>query len=259
MKKTNIKTIYHKTLGFISISLLVLSFFLSYSSMGGFSYDISSLTFEYINTKDMASVTISEKEYPIGNTFLDILNPKEDSSIVTAVPMTIPGAENTATEPTSIPAQTWHLPTEIGYITDNVRRGHVAIDIASARGQQEIIYPVANGVVSAIYTDGYGAKIVIVNHNINGISYASQYVHLYRYASGLYVGKEVTINDALGLMGTTGYSTGVHLHISVVDCALGDSTCPDVNAYLKYLTTRYNQGFNGLPSLMNVPSSWSSR
>lgn len=260
MKNTKFKTIYTKTLGFISITLLVISFLLSYSSLSGFSYNTKEFTFEFINTKDMSVSNITEKKYPIGNTFFNFFNSEKSNDTITAIPMTTPGKQSSLE--VQIPEQnlpTWRLPTETGYITDRVRVGHVAIDIGSKRGQTEIIYPIANGVISAIYRDSWGAKIIMVNHEINGVSYASQYVHLHSYASGLYIGKNVTTNDALGLMGTTGYSTGIHLHLSVVDCALGDSTCPSVNSYLKYLSKRHKQGFNGLPSLINVPSNWTSR
>ena len=63
-------------------------------------------------------------------------------------------------------------------------------------------------------------------------------------------------------MGTTGYSTGVHLHIAVLDCALfdpSDSKCPDLGAWYRYDKIKFSQGFNGLSSLVNVPGSWNSR
>jgi hypothetical protein len=126
----------------------------------------------------------------------------------------------------------------------------------------ETIHPVANGVISGIYTDSAGALIVTVLHNIDGQKYTSQYVHLSSYASGLYIGKEVTINDSLGQMGTTGNSTGVHLHITVLDCALFDSSdtnCSDLNGFFRYAKSRYSQNFYGLGNLVYVPGSWTSR
>ena len=61
-------------------------------------------------------------------------------------------------------------------------------------------------------------------------------------------------------MGSTGLSTGVHLHLTVMDCNLyGDSNCPEVGQYLNYGRRRVSQGFYGLNSLMNVPYSWYSR
>ena len=150
----------------------------------------------------------------------------------------------------------------MGTISQNPHYGHVALDITSPRGSNELIFPVANGTISSIYRDGAGALIVTVLHNVNGKKYTSQYVHLSSYANGLYVGKPVTINDCLGKMGSTGYSTGVHLHLAVVDCALfdpNDPNCSDLNGFFRYGRYRLGQGYIGLGTMMNVPGSWSSR
>ena len=159
------------------------------------------------------------------------------------------------------PKRIWYLPTEVGRITSCVSASHFALDITSYRGEGEPIYPVANGVISSIYRDSAGANIITVNHNIDGQNYTSQYVHLSSYAPDLYVGKPVTINDYLGFMGTTGRSTGVHLHIALVDCSYTDpnGTCPTLNSFFTYGRQRYYQGFQGLQSVMDVPESWTSR
>ena len=158
--------------------------------------------------------------------------------------------------------QVWYLPTEVGTLTSYVTASHFALDITSPRGQSEVIYPIANGVISSIYRDSAGAKIITVNHNINGQNYTSQYVHLSSYAPNLYVGKPVTINDYLGFMGQTGIATGVHLHLAVLDCSIfaaNDRNCSTLNGFFRYGRTRYYQGFMGLQSVMNVPVSWTSR
>ena len=92
----------------------------------------------------------------------------------------------------------WHLPTETGIVSQYPHYGHAAYDITSPNGQNEIIFPIANGTISSIYRDNYGALIVTVRHEVDGRVYTSLYAHLSRYASDLYVGKPVTINDALG-------------------------------------------------------------
>lgn len=156
----------------------------------------------------------------------------------------------------------WHLPTQNGTITQYPHYGHVAYDITSWRGYGEVVYPVAEGTISGIYTDSYGALIVTVKHNIRGKIYTSQYVHLSSYAPGLYVGKEVGINDPLGQMGSTGYSTGPHLHITVLDCELfntNDPNCPNLDSWYSYATRRYSENFYGLGALIYVPYSWNSR
>jgi len=154
------------------------------------------------------------------------------------------------------------LPTEKGIVTQYPSYRHIAYDITSPRGSNENIFPIANGEISAIYEDSAGAKIVTIRHNINGVMYTSQYVHLASYAAGLYVGKPVTINDCIGKMGTTGISTGIHLHISVVDnCDLfgSEGNCRDLNSFYRHNRTRFSNGFRGLGSVINVPPVWNSR
>lgn len=250
----------------ISIFLLLISFTLVY-----YQYNLKqeefSLDYELINTKDMAMVAVPEKKKT---------SSKEKSNSVFAiykeikngtyeqqespVAVSLPAKSNTVAT-LEAPKRVWYLPTEMGTVTSYPSASHFAFDITSPRGTGEAIYPIANGVISSIYRDSAGAKIVTVNHNIDGVNYTSQYVHLSSYAPDLYVGKPVTINDYLGFMGATGIATGVHLHIAVVDCSYTDpnGNCPNLNSFFTYGRQRYYQGFNGLQSVINVPSSWTSR
>lgn len=228
------------------------------------------LTFEYINIKDMAEAKVADKDNStkmglvdslfIGSTNADIEEVSlPNSSGFQEVSFT--GVKKIVEEKET-PKRIWYLPTYVGVVTQNPHWGHAALDITSPRGSEELIYPVANGTISGIYTDGAGALVVTVLHDIGGTKYTSQYAHLASYASGLYVGKQVTINDCLGRMGTTGYSTGIHLHLAVVDCALFDSSdpnCRDLNGFFNYANNRLSQGYIGLGTMMYVPGSWNSR
>ncbi len=155
----------------------------------------------------------------------------------------------------------WKLPTEIGTVTQYPSYYHVALDLTSPRAYSEPIYSIAKGTVSSIYTDPAGALVVTVLHNYNGQYITSQYIHLSRYAD-IYVGKPVTEYDILGYMGSTGNSTGPHLHIAVADCGLyvpGDPNCYDLNSFINYKQRRFNEGHLGVGSYVNVPYSWNSR
>ena len=244
----------------ITISLLILSVAVIIETKETFA-NISNyeIKYEYVNIKDMAQPKVATKVD--NSTIIDSLFTGVNDNTLTLQEIGLPTLKNTEAT-NQAPKQTWYLPTQTGYITQNPHYGHVALDIGSYRGSSENIFPVANGKISSIYTDGAGAKIVTVLHNINGKKYTSQYVHLSSYANGLYVGKEVTINDSLGLMGTTGNSTGIHLHIAVLDCALfdpNDPNCKDLNGFFRYANTRISQGYTGLGTMMNVPGSWQSR
>lgn len=221
------------------------------------------INYEYVNIKDMAAANVANKED--NSSLLDGLFSFEETTL-TEVEMKQPSSVELPVKKDSAALvtdrQVWYLPTEVGRVTQSPNYWHVALDITSYRGTAEVIHPVANGVISGIYTDSAGALIVTVLHNINGQKYTSQYVHLSRYAEGLYVGKPVTINDALGQMGTTGNSTGVHLHLAVLDCALfdpNDNNCRDLGAWYRYDKIRFQQGYIGLGTMMKVPGEWYSR
>lgn len=230
--------------------------------------DDYTVNYEYVNIKDMSKANITTKESNkgivdnllSGNNDLGNL---EETSLKTAEQLEeveLPVQNESVATVENKPI--WYLPVEMGRISQSPNYGHNAYDITSPRGMGETIHPVANGVISGIYTDSAGALIVTVLHDVNGVKYTSQYVHLSSYAEGIYVGMPVTINDALGQMGTTGNSTGVHLHVTVLDCALfdpNDGNCSNLGQWYNYANRRINEGFIGLGSVIYVPYEWYSR
>lgn len=214
-----------------------------------------SLSYKSINIKNISTVEIAEKKgYHDANVYTE----NKTKTEVTATQHS-PEPEKVSNS-VVVPVPIWHLPVERGTISSWPRYNHVALDITSPRGVYETIYPVADGVISGIYTDGYGGKVLTIHHVINGINYTSQYVHFSSYAPNLYVGKPVTINDSIGQMGATGWATGIHLHVTVLDCSLfNDANCSDTGKFLRYANRRYSEGFYGLSSLLQVPYSWYSR
>ncbi len=243
-----------RVIKFTVFLMLISSFFLQYTAYTTSDSNIGNVGFEYFNVKDMSEVNVKEKDDGLNIITRLFYEPNLKGSLV-AINQPV---KEELVEVVDTPKKIWYLPTEQGIISQSVKPGHVAYDIIS-NGSSEIVYPIANGVVVDIYTDMFGAKVVIINHEIDGKNYSSQYVHMKSYASNLKVGKNVTINDALGIMGRTGLSTGVHLHITVVDCHYGKGSCSNVGSYLNYATKRYYQGFKGLSSVMNVPASWNNR
>ena len=86
--------------------------------------------------------------------------------------------------------------------------GHIGLDIAAR--MWDPIVAVADGVVVfAAWGGGYG-NLVIVEHDGDWLSY---YAHLDEIA--VEVGQEVRQEELLGAAGTTGYSTGPHLHFEL--------------------------------------------
>jgi murein DD-endopeptidase MepM/ murein hydrolase activator NlpD len=58
---------------------------------------------------------------------------------------------------------------------------------------------------------GFGYHVIIV-HKINGVNYTSCYAHMREGSIKVKTGQRVAAGDVLGVMGTTGDSTGKHLH-----------------------------------------------
>lgn len=227
------------------------------------------ISYEYVNIKDMTRANVSKKITPKDSfeTLLETIVPlknddEKEGEVSTLKEVEFPATQNSTKKATEAGKRIWYMPTENGQISQYPNMGHVAYDITSWKGTGETVHPVANGVISGIYTDTYGALIVTVLHDIDGKKYTSQYVHLSSYAPGISVGQPVTINDALGQMGSTGWSTGVHLHLTVLDCALfdaNDPNCKDLNGWYRYDKQRLSENFYGLGALVYVPPSWNSR
>lgn len=240
----------------LSIALLFISVYLFTSKELEKEIPIGNLVIESVDIKNISVAKIAYK---------DGTNNKvstEDITISTSnnTTQTVANSQQSTTaQQLNVSQANWQLPTKTGIISQYPSYYHVALDITSPNGVYETIYPVAPGTVSSIYYDSAGAKIVTIRHYINGKNYTSQYVHLSSYASGLYVGKYVDVNDPIGQMGATGVATGIHLHITVADCILfdpNDSNCKDLNSFFRYIKIRYNQGFKGLSNLTYVPYSW---
>ena len=95
-------------------------------------------------------------------------------------------------------------------------RLHGGIDISSAGIEGKPIIAAASGVVLAAgyNTGGYG-NWVMINHGTNGgKQYATVYGHM-KYTPSVSTGQSVKAGQVIGYVGTTGRSTGNHLHFEV--------------------------------------------
>ncbi len=70
-------------------------------------------------------------------------------------------------------------------------------------------------VVSSAFSTGYGNRVVVDHGGIDGIPLATTYNHLTRRL--VQVGSVVRRGQVVGISGTTGLSTGCHLHFEVLD------------------------------------------
>ena len=85
---------------------------------------------------------------------------------------------------------------------------HNAVDISSAVGQA-VRAPADGIVVKAEWANGYG-NVIYISH---GYGYSTRYGHLSSYA--VRPGSRVKRGEVIGYVGSTGRSTGAHLHYEV--------------------------------------------
>ena len=86
-------------------------------------------------------------------------------------------------------------------------RSHQGTDYAAAWGTP--VRATADGVVAFAGREGGYGNLIEVRH-ANGIR--TRYGHLSKFAKGLHVGQRVTQDQTVGYVGSTGLSTGPHLH-----------------------------------------------
>lgn len=98
-------------------------------------------------------------------------------------------------------------------ISWNYGGAHKGVDFTKGCGVP--IYPVAPGRVyyKGNTLDNYGAYMILIVHNVDGKLVFSQYAHLQGY--NVNIGQDVDIGTVIGYMGSTGYSTGCHLHLEM--------------------------------------------
>ena len=88
-----------------------------------------------------------------------------------------------------------------------LRRPHLGVDLAAPTGTP--IYASGDGQVAHIGTKGGYGRTIILRH---GAQYRSLYAHMSRYANALKKGDRVRHGQIIGYVGSSGISTGPHLH-----------------------------------------------
>jgi murein DD-endopeptidase MepM/ murein hydrolase activator NlpD len=94
----------------------------------------------------------------------------------------------------------------LGYV-----KMHTGVDWATPYGTP--IFASGNGVVEKVGWEGGYGKYVRIKHN-NG--YETAYGHMSAYARGLEPGKRVRQGQVIGFVGSTGMSTGAHVHYEIL-------------------------------------------
>jgi murein DD-endopeptidase MepM/ murein hydrolase activator NlpD len=88
---------------------------------------------------------------------------------------------------------------------------HTGVDWAAPMGTP--IFAAGNGAIEEIGVKGGYGKYVRIRH-ANG--YETAYGHMTAFAKGLDVGSKVRQGQVIGFVGSTGMSTGSHVHFEIV-------------------------------------------
>lgn len=166
----------------------------------------------------------------------------------------------------SVPsANGFFRPMEYGYVTQYFgNNGHLGIDLGSSN-KSITIYPIATGQLFFAGYDNAGAYIVILRHNVGGRYIYATYAHMRSFSSAIapYVngsyGTSASINGPIissstpiGNMGSTGNSSGPHLHLEISTCSWHKGGgCLSYNQYVSRVQNPRNY--------VNIPSSWNNR
>ena len=115
-----------------------------------------------------------------------------------------------------LPEGTWVHTSDFGPRTDPLTGEsafHSGTDFAAPDGTP--ILAAADGVVTvAEFSGGYGGLIVI-EHRLGGVTVATGYAHMWQHGIHVKPGDTVRAGQHIGDVGSSGYSTGAHLHFEV--------------------------------------------
>ncbi|MEO5350874.1 MAG: peptidoglycan DD-metalloendopeptidase family protein [Magnetococcus sp. YQC-3] len=90
-------------------------------------------------------------------------------------------------------------------------RAHKGVDYAAPHGTP--VRAAADGKITFIGTKGDYGQFITIRHND---TYSTAYAHLSGFTRGLQVGSRVRQGEVVGRVGSTGSSTGPHLHYEVL-------------------------------------------
>ena len=101
---------------------------------------------------------------------------------------------------------------------------HLGLDFTPGYGTP--IFAIADGVVVEHIEGGGFGNYVVIQHEIDGQTVYSGYAHMQYGSSPLQVGQQILVGDFIGLVGSTGISTGAHLHFNIAIGSMGNYVDP---------------------------------
>ena len=180
-------------------------------------YDLMAAGGEYQKMLDEGEELINELLMELEQAQKDYDDAKYREWLATSVP---PTTTVSGHKTNTVNGITWFTPTK-NYVVTSYFGGrvdpftglwdynHNGVDLAAPKNTP--IYATRAGLVTyAGYQDGGAGNYVWINH---GDGYRSIYMHMTRYIVS--VGQHVEAGEIIGYVGTTGRSTGYHLHFGI--------------------------------------------
>ncbi|OIO18966.1 MAG: hypothetical protein AUJ23_02695 [Candidatus Magasanikbacteria bacterium CG1_02_32_51] len=128
------------------------------------------------------------------------------------------------------------------------KQKHLAIDYAAPVGTP--VMAVGDGTIDFVgwSTIGFG-NFISIHHND---TYTTQYAHLSAFTKGLKIGSKVVQGEVIGYVGSTGHSTGAHLHYQIkqngvlvnpleIDLPAGDPVPDDKLEEFRIVIDKYSE------------------
>jgi len=171
----------------------------------------------FINVKEDDTIFSYSSEYKVPPDFIMEINDLQSNSLVPGMKIFLPGVKFSNIERAYALGEAFEKPvrgrltSRYGYRRDpftGKRSFHTGIDIANRVGTK--IHAANSGRV--VYTgsrEGYG-NTIIIEHSFG---YRTYYAHLSEIR--VIKGKKVQKGDVIGLIGSSGRSTGPHLHFEI--------------------------------------------
>ncbi|WP_445441896.1 M23 family metallopeptidase [Clavibacter sp. km1a] len=136
------------------------------------------------------------------------------------------GADSSGARSTAVPAGTdvrWPIPSSLRISSpfgpraspcSGCSSNHQGLDFTPGNGAA--IQSIAAGVVRQVVSSNSGLGVhVVIDHEIGGKRVSSTYAHMQFGSVPLRAGQVVAAGDPVGRVGTTGASTGPHLHFEI--------------------------------------------
>lgn len=117
-----------------------------------------------------------------------------------------------------LPEGTWVLTSDYGPRIHPISRKqsfHTGTDFAAPDGTP--ILAAADGTVTVTEFTGSNGGLIVIEHRVRGQAVATAYRHMWERGIHVTPGQEVTAGQHIGDVGSSGNSTGPHLHFEVRD------------------------------------------